>query len=77
MCYVYVIRSLEKKYVYVGLTNNPDRRITEHNTKKERTTRTYAPFETILIEKFSTRARAREREKYLKSGTGKEFLKSF
>ena len=75
--YVYVIRSLEKKYIYVGLTNNPDRRITEHNARKERTTRSYAPFETILIEKFSTRVKAREREKFLKSGTGKEYLKTF
>jgi putative endonuclease len=77
MYYVYVIRSLEKKYIYVGLTNNPDRRIAEHNSGKEKTTRSYAPFEPILIEKFSSRSEAREREKYLKSGTGKEHLKSF
>jgi hypothetical protein len=28
-----------------------------------------------LIEKFGARIEAREREKYLKSGVGKEFLK--
>ncbi|MHB8880680.1 MAG: GIY-YIG nuclease family protein [Thermodesulfovibrionales bacterium] len=75
--YVYVIRSTEKKYIYVGLTNDPERRIIEHNSKKERTTRSYAPFKTILIEEFGSRVEARRREKYLKSGIGKEYLKSF
>ncbi|HDH34504.1 MAG TPA: GIY-YIG nuclease family protein, partial [Nitrospirae bacterium] len=50
MFYTYAIKSEDKNYIYVGLTNNPDRRITEHNNKKERTTRSYAPFKTILIE---------------------------
>ena len=76
MFYTYAIKSEEKNYIYVGLTNNPDRRITEHNNKKERTTRSYAPFKTILIEEHKNRVAARKREKYLKSGIGKEFLKS-
>ena len=76
MSYVYAIRSRTKNYIYVGLTNDPERRIIEHNARKERTTRSYAPFETILVEEFSTRAEARIRERYLKSGIGKEYLKS-
>jgi putative endonuclease len=76
MYYVYAIRSVEKKYIYVGLTNNPDRRLAEHNGKKEKTTRLYTPFKAILIEKYGTRFEARKREKYLKSGIGKEYLKS-
>jgi putative endonuclease len=75
MFYTYAIKSKERNYIYVGLTNNPDRRIAEHNYKKEKTTRSYAPFMTILIEKYETRVEARKREKYLKSGIGKEFLK--
>ena len=76
MYYIYAIKSKEKNYIYVGLTNNSERRITEHNYKKEKTTRFYAPFETILIEKYNTRIEARRREKYLKSGVGKEYLKT-
>jgi len=74
--YVYAIKSIAKKYIYVGLTNNPERRIAQHNCKKERTTRSYAPFNTIRIEQYETRLEARKREKYLKSGSGKEYLKS-
>ncbi|NWF87891.1 MAG: hypothetical protein HXY50_00350, partial [Ignavibacteriaceae bacterium] len=40
-----------------------------------RTTKPYAPFELVHSEIFPTRTEARDREKYLKSGVGKEFLK--
>jgi putative endonuclease len=76
MYYAYAIKSIEKNYIYVGLTNNPHRRIGEHNGHKEKTTRKFAPFKILLIEEFSTRIQARQREKYLKSGIGKEFLKT-
>ncbi len=76
MYYVYAIKSVIKKYIYVGLAANTKRRITEHNDKKEKTTRSFAPFKTILIEEYDTRIKARKREKYLKSGAGKEYLKS-
>jgi len=75
MYYIYAIKSKEKNYIYVGLTNNPQRRIKEHNYKKEKTTLRYAPFKVIFIEKFRTRIEARKREKYLKSGVGKEYLR--
>lgn len=76
MYYVYAIKSELRKYIYVGLTNHPERRIKQHNDKKEKTTRAFTPFKIILIEKYPTRIGARKREKYLKSGTGKEYLKS-
>jgi putative endonuclease len=76
MYYVYAIKSVIRNYIYVGLTADTERRIAEHNDKKEKTTRSYAPFKTILIEEYDTRIDARKRERYLKSGAGKEYLKS-
>ena len=73
--FVYAIKSLYKNYIYVGLTNNLERRIQEHNSGKSRTTKSYAPFRLIYSEKIGARIEARKREKYLKSGIGKEFLK--
>jgi putative endonuclease len=72
---VYIIKSLNKNYIYVGLTNNLSRRIKEHNQGKEKTTRSYAPFKLIHAEKLPSRPAARNREKYLKSGCGKEWIK--
>jgi putative endonuclease len=72
---VYAIRSLTRNYIYVGLTSNLESRLERHNKGLERTTKPYAPFRVIFNEPHPTRKLAREREKYLKSGAGKEFLK--
>ena len=74
--FTYVIKSLKYNYIYVGITNNPARRILEHNKGKEKTTKYYRPFRIIFIEQYKSRMEARKREKYLKSGCGKEFIKS-
>ncbi len=75
MYHVYVLKSLQKNYIYVGLTNDLERRVLEHERGKERVTRFYRPFLLIYYEKYSTRIEARKREKYLKSGSGKEWIK--
>ena len=72
---VYAIKSLSKKYIYVGLTNNLDRRIDEHQKGYNKTTKPYGPFMLLYTEEHSSRTDARKREVYLKSGIGKEFLK--
>ena len=73
--YVYAIASLNRNYIYVGLTDSIDRRFMEHNTGKNKTTKPYLPFKLIYTEEFETRIEARHKEKYLKSGIGKEKLK--
>ena len=74
--FVYVIKSVFKNYIYVGLTNNIDRRFNQHNLGKEKTTKPYKPFKLILVEEFNSRPLARKRDIYLKSGCGKEYIKS-
>lgn len=77
MCYfVYAIKSEKDGRIYVGLTLNIDIRIREHNSCKTRSTKGFIPWKLIYTEKVATRIEARSREKYLKSGCGKEFLKS-
>ena len=75
MYYVYAISSIEKNYIYVGLTDNVERRFFKHNTGKNKTTKPYLPFTIIYTEEFETRIQARLREKYFKSGSGKEKIK--
>ena len=73
---VYALQSVSRNYVYVGISDNLARRLEQHNRGYNRTTRPYAPFKVLYTEQYETRTDARKREKYLKSGVGKEFLKS-
>jgi len=75
MITVYAIRSLIRNYIYVGQTANLADRINRHNKGREKTTRAYKPFALIYSERFPDRITARRKEKYLKSGIGKEYLK--
>jgi len=76
MFYVYTLSSLERNYIYVGLTDNLERRLFEHNSGKNKTTKPYGPFKLIYFEECATRIEARAREKYFKSGVGKEKLRA-
>ena len=76
MHYVYVIKSIVHNYRYVGIAKDPQKRINQHNAGREKTTRSKRPYKVLLIECLETRAEAREREKYLKSGIGKEWIKT-
>jgi putative endonuclease len=76
MFYVYALSSLERNYIYVGLTDSIERRFFEHNSGKNKTTKPYRPFKLIYFEECNTRIEARIREKYFKSGVGKEKLKA-
>ena len=73
---VYAIKSLSKNYIYVGLTSNLEERLRRHNQGYEKTTRAYKPFVLLYEEVCENRVAARQREKYFKSGSGKEFLRS-
>jgi putative endonuclease len=72
---VYVIRSLNKDFTYVGLTDNLDRRFNQHNKGWGVSTKPYAPYKLIYTEMVETRTHARLRQKYLKSTAGKNFLR--
>ncbi len=75
MYFVYAIRSLQDGRIYVGFTTNLARRIKEHNSGSTRSTKGYRPWELIYYEEAPDRISARSREKYFKSGIGKEKLK--
>ena len=75
MYFVYVLKSENNWRFYVGMTDNVERRIKEHNSGKTKSTKGYRPWIFFFKEEFQTRKEARVREKYLKSGTGKEYIK--
>ena len=74
--YIYVIRSEKDGRDYVGMTIDLARRLKEHNSGKTRSTRFYVPWNLVHYEVFDNREEARNREKYLKSGYGKKWIKN-
>ena len=72
--FVYVLRSKKDKTFYIGISKNPQHRLKEHNSGNSKYTKGHRPYVLIYKEQFSDRSLAREREKYLKSGVGRELL---
>ncbi len=73
---VYALISDVDGRIYVGFTQDLENRIKEHNRGKTKSTKGYRPWRLLYHEQVETRIMARNREKYLKSGCGKEFLKN-
>lgn len=76
MYYVYALVNSSYSRIYVGITNNPNRRLNEHNTRQVISTKGYVPWKQFYLKAVPSRKEARELEKKLKSGQGKEYLKS-
>jgi len=76
MYFVYVLHSLKTGELYKGITNDLHRRIVEHNSNKNIGSRGKGPWQLVYFEKCPDRISARVREKYFKSGSGREFLKT-
>jgi putative endonuclease len=72
--YVYVLRSAKDKNRYIGLTNSIEERLSQHNAGKVISTRNRIPLELIYFERYENRSEAAQREKFLKTGKGREYL---
>jgi putative endonuclease len=73
MVIVYVLQGKTKRYV--GITNNLARRLAEHKSGHTKSAQVIGQFRLLHTEEFPDHIAAREREKFLKSGKGREFLR--
>jgi Predicted endonuclease containing a URI domain len=76
MHYVYVIKSNKDGKFYTGYTEDLRKRFREHNDGKVNSTKGRGPFDLIYYEASLDAADAFAREKYLKTGMGKRYLKN-
>jgi predicted GIY-YIG superfamily endonuclease len=60
--------------MYIGSTNDLDRRLHEHNSGFSIATKAYRPYSLITYVAVQTEAQARRLEKYFKTGSGKSVL---
>ena len=65
--YVYFLRSKRDGSLYIGQTNNIEKRIERHNKGLIRSTKNRSPFDLVYTESYNTRREAMLREKHLKS----------
>jgi len=66
MFYVYILKSLKDHNLYIGSTNNLERRLEEHNAGKCFSTKPRIPFEIVYYEAYKSENDARKREHNLK-----------
>jgi len=66
MFYVYIIKSKRDNSVYIGYTEDLRKRLKEHNSKQNKSTKNKAPFELIYYEAYKSKSDAKFREDNLK-----------
>lgn len=75
MFYVYVLKNIDGD-IYIGQTNDLDDRLKRHNSGFSKSTKFGVPWSVVYHEVFNNRSEAVCREKELKGGKGREWLRS-
>lgn len=73
--FVYVLKSKKDGNFYTGFSEDPERRLKEHNSGKTKSLFFRRPLALIYKEEYDDELQARRREKFLKSGQGRKYLK--
>jgi putative endonuclease len=74
MWYVYILRSVTDSALYIGSTNDIERRLNEHNTGKVESTKNRKPLNLEAYIAVKDKNKAIELEQYLKTGSGRAIL---
>lgn len=74
--YVYVLRSKKDGKWYTGCAHDLRKRIEQHRTGKVSSTKGRSPLDIIYYEAARDEDDAFDRERYLKTGMGKRYLKN-
>ena len=74
MFVTYILQSLKTNEFYTGSTGDVDLRLTQHQQGLSRSTKHACPWKVVYQEQFPTRAQAMHRERYFKTGKGREEL---
>jgi putative endonuclease len=69
--FVYILYSNSADTYYIGSSNNPERRLSFHNTIEKGFTSRYRPWQIAFKKEFSTKAEAQQSEQKLKQWKSK------
>jgi predicted GIY-YIG superfamily endonuclease len=74
--FVYILKSItQPSEYYVGVTSDPITRLEAHNAGLSPYTATRRPWRNLVVVEFDEEAPALEFERYLKTGSGREFAR--
>ena len=73
---VYILFSSTYKKHYTGFTSNIESRLLSHNCLGKDWTAKYRPWRLIFTKEFDNKTAAVKFEKWLKSGVGRDFIKT-
>ena len=76
MFIVYVLYSSDFNKHYTGFTTDLEERLISHNERGEGWTAKYRPWILIFQKEFLDKSEAMKYEKWLKSGAGRDFIKT-
>ena len=76
MFYTYILKSTAHTKIYIGQTSNLERRIWAHENGLSPWSKKWGPWVLVHSEEFVTRSEAMAREKFLKTGTGRDWIKN-
>ena len=76
MFYVYLLHSKKDNGFYIGYSTDLKRRLSEHRRGASFATKSRGPWKLIYYEAYTEREDAEGREKFLKSGAGRRFLRT-
>ncbi len=66
MAFTYLIKSLSNRNFYTGISEDPKKRLVEHNSGKLKTTAKHKPFDLIYFQVHNDYGEARKHELWLK-----------
>src|SRR5262249_24300808 len=72
MFFVYVLENESRKRHYTGFTADLTQRVGQHNHGVTKSTKNRGTWKQVYSEEYATRAEAMRREKFLKSGRGRD-----
>ncbi len=73
---VYILYSQKHQKHYTGFTSNLEQRLLSHHKLGKDWTARYRPWQLIYVKEFITKKEATEYEKWLKTGAGRDFIKT-
>ena len=73
--YTYIIESITNQRWYIGHTNDIDRRLSEHNSGQNKSTKGKGPWKLIFLKRFDSNLDANRFELRLKRFRNKKFIK--